>query len=250
MTLWKIANIVRQTNVIRHNPGGYFIVRPKKLDWIRPWDPSIFVDYNHDANNPSSFQQASLYIFPIYLWFKDNSFLQAAITPTWQNINFNFAPLGLQIAQGNYYYTRYLIEYNTDQSKKCSLGAEYGFGDFYSGKRQTIELSGRLAPIPHAAVTINYEYNDIKEVGELDRNLSTHLITLGSRFALNPRLQFSAFYQYNSFDEQGRWNVRASWEYQPLSFLYVVFNNTKIDNLSETFDEQQVVSKITLVKQF
>ncbi len=84
----------------------------------------------------------------------------------------------------------------------------------------------------------------------MERNLSTHLITLGSRFALNPRIQLSAFYQYNSFDEQGRWNVRASWKYQALSFVYVVFNNTQINELTDTFNEQQVVSKITLVKQF
>jgi hypothetical protein len=83
----------------------------------------------------------SLYFFPIYLWFKDNSFLEASFIPTWQNINFDFAPLGLQIAEDDYFYTRYLIRYN------------------------------------------------------------------------------SAFYQYNSFDKQGRWNIRASWEYLPLSFV-------------------------------
>jgi hypothetical protein len=241
---------VRQTNVIRHNPGGYFILRPKKMNWIRRWDPGVFINYNHDANDPGSFQLASLYIFPIYLWFNDNSFIQAAVTPTWQNINFNFAPLGLQIEQDNYYYTRYLIEYNTDLSKKWSLGAEYNFGDFYNGKRQSLLLSGRLAPIPHIAITANYEYNDLQKVGINQQDIATHLITLGSRFALNPRLQLSAFYQYNSFDEQGRWNIRASWEYQPLSFIYIVFNNTQINNLTEAFREQQVISKITLVKQF
>ena len=109
---------IRQNDVISHNPGGYYIWRPKKFDWIRRWDPGFFVNYNHDASDPSSFQQASIYIFPVYLWFKDNSFLQVSMTPTWQNINFNFAPLGLQIAQDDYFYTRYLIQYNTDESKK------------------------------------------------------------------------------------------------------------------------------------
>ena len=241
---------VRQNNVIRHNPGGYFIWRPKNTDWIRRWDPGVFVNYNHDATDPSSFQQASLYIFPVYLWFKDNSFLQVAITPTWQNINFNFAPLGLQIEQGNYYYARYTLEYNTDRSKKWSLGATYNFGKFYNGERGTLRLSGRLAPVPQAALTVDYEYNDLSNVGIEKQDLSTHLVTLGSRFALNPRLQLSAFYQYNSFDEQGRWNIRASWEYQPLSFLYIVFNDARIDNLDEPFHEQQVISKLTLVKQF
>jgi hypothetical protein len=220
------------------------------MSWIRRWDPGLFVNFNHDASDPLSFQQASIYIFPVYLWFKDNSFMQVAITPTWQNINFDFAPLGLAIAKDDYFYTRYLLQYNTDLSKTWSLGFEYNFGRFYNGNRNTLEFSGRLAPFPHAAVTVDYEYNDLRGVGLEKRNLSTHLVTLGSRFALHPRLQLSAFYQYNSFDEQGRWNVRASWEYRPLSFVYVVFNDTQITSFTEPFREQQVISKITLVQQF
>jgi len=179
---------VRQKNVIRHNPGGYYIWRPKNFDWIRRWDPGVFINFNHDANDPSSFQQASLYIFPVYLWFKDNSFLEAAISPTWQNINFNFAPLGLQIEQGDYYYTSYFIGYKTDQSKKWSLRGAYTFGGFYNGKRRTVELSGRLALVPKAAISFSYEYNDLGGVGIEERDLSTILITLGARLALNPRL--------------------------------------------------------------
>ena len=241
---------VRQNNVIRHNPGGYYIWRPKKLDWIRRWDPGFFVTYNHDASDPSSFQQANLYIFPVYLWFKDNSFLEVSLFPTWQNINFDFAPLGIRIAQDDYYYTRYLIRYNTDRSKKWSLGGSYNFGDFYNGTRNTLSLSGRLAPLPHMALTVDYEYNDIRDVGELNEDLKTHLTTIGSRFALNPRIQLSAFYQYNSFDQQGRWNVRGSWEYQPLSFIYLVFNDANIDDFESPFRERQLVSKLTLIKQF
>ncbi len=241
---------VRQNNVIRHNPGGYYIWRPKKINWIRRWDPGFFVNYNHDASDPSSFQQANLYIFPVYLWFKDNSFLEMSLFPTWQNINFNFAPLGIQIANDDYYYTRFLIRYNTDRSKKWSLGAIYNFGNFYNGTRNTLELSGRLAPLPHTAITVDYEYNDIRDLGVRSEDLTTHLITVGSRFALNPRIQLSAFYQHNSFDDQGRWNIRASWEYRPLSFLYVVFNDTSIDDFATPFNEQQLVSKITLIKQF
>ncbi len=240
---------VRQTNVIRHNPGGYYIWRPK-TEFIRRWDPGVFVNYNQDASDPSNFQQASLYIFPIYTWFKDNSFFEVSLTPTWQNINFNFSPLGLTIPMDDYFYTRYLIRYNTDQSKKWSAEVAYDFGDFYNGSRQTVRLSGRLAPIPHAAITVDYEHNNLENVGENREDLTTDLVTIGSRFALNPRVQLSAFYQYNSLDEQGRWNVRASWEYQPLSFLYLVFNDTQIDSFENPFQQQQFVGKLTFLKQF
>ncbi|MEM6397544.1 MAG: DUF5916 domain-containing protein [Bacteroidota bacterium] len=241
---------IRQSNLISHNPGGYFVWRPKNIDWIRRWDPGIFATYNHDASKPESFQQANLYIFPVYLWFKDNSFLEVSLFPTWQNINFDFAPLGLQIEQDRYFYTRYYIQYNTDQSKKWSISAVYNTGRFYNGRRNTVRLSGRLAPIPHATFTADYEYNDLNGVGIENRDLSTNLITLGSRFALNPRLQLSVFYQYNSFDEQARWNLRGSWEYLPLSFIYLVFNDAQIDSLDTPFQEQQFISKVTLIRQF
>jgi G3E family GTPase len=241
---------IRQKNLISHNPRGYLILRPKKMDWIRRWDPGIFIKYNHDASEPSQFQQASLVIFPIYTWFKDNSFLEVTIFPTWQNINFNFAPLGLEIAQDNYYYTRFFIRYNTDQSKKWSANVNYNFGSFYNGTRNTLNLSGRLAPIPHIAFTFDYEYNDLQNIGIDKQNLSTHLTSGGLRVAINPILQFSSFYQYNSFDGQGRLNLRASWEYQPLSFLYVVFNDTQTDEAFNPLSQQQLVSKLTLIKQF
>ena len=79
--------------------------------------------------------------------------------------------------------------------------------------------------------------------------MTTYLVSVGTRFALNPRLQLSTFYQYNSFDQQGRWNLRFSWEYQPLSFLYIVLNEERCNGLDAPFREQQVISKLTLVKQ-
>ncbi|MEL6253790.1 MAG: DUF5916 domain-containing protein [Bacteroidota bacterium] len=241
---------VRQNNVIRHNPGGYFIIRPKKMPWIRRWDPGVFANFNHDAADPSRFQQASLYIFPLFLWFKDNSFLEASFTPTWQNINFDFAPLGVPIARDRYYYTRFLIQYNTDLSKKWSADLGYDFGQFYNGRRNSIEAAARFAPIPHIALTVNYEYNDIDGLGIDNQDLETHLTTVGARFALNPTLQLSSFYQYNSLDKQGRWNVRMSWEYQPLSFLYLVFNETQVNQLDVPFLNQQFISKLTYIRQF
>lgn len=241
---------VFQKNVIQHNPGGYFIWRPKNIPWIRRFDPGLFVNYYHDANDPGNFQQGNLYLFPIYLLFANNSFLEYAIYPTWQNINFNFAPLGVRIAQDSYYYTRQAVRLRTDQSAKFSVSGSLEWGGFYNGQRITVEAGLRFVPIPHIALTVDYEYNDLRNLGELQENLETHLTTVGARLALNPRVQLSAFYQYNTFDDQGRWNVRGSWEYHPLSFVYLVFNDTRIDGVENPLEEQQFISKITFLKQF
>ncbi len=241
---------VFQKDVVRHSPGGYYIWRPKKIPWIRRSDPGVFFNYNHDASDFSSFQQANIYIFPVYTWFKDNSFLETSVTPTWQNINFSFAPLGIGIEEGNYFYTRYNIWYYSNQSAQVSVNASVNWGEFYNGQRTTFNGGLRFAPVPQAALTVNYELNDITNLGIEKEDIRTHLTTIGSRFALNPRVQLSAFYQYNTFDEKSRWNIRASWEYQPLSFIYLVFNDTQIDSFEVPFQEQQLIGKITFLKQF
>lgn len=241
---------VFQKDVMYHSPGGYAILRPKWLPFVRRWDPGAFFNYYHDMEDFGNFQQSSLYIFPIYTWFKDNSFVEASLTPTWQNINFAFAPLGLEIEQGQYDYTRFLLRYNSDRSKKLSGSISYDFGNFYNGSRSTIEAGLRYAPFPHVALSADYEHNNINGLGILREDLDTDLYTASLRLALNPRVQLSTFYQYNSFDEQGRWNVRFSWEYMPLSFIYLVFNDTQTNIFDPVQQRTQFISKITFLKQF
>ena len=234
-------------NTIHHSPGGYFIWRPRKWKFIRRVDPGVFVNYYQNASN-LAFQQADIYLFPIYTFFIDGSFFEYAITPTWQNINFDFAVLGVPIERGRYQYTRQRLTYNTDQSRKMSGRVNYEFGQYYNGVLKVYSAGARIAPIPNVALTVDYELNDFKEVGEEQVNLKAHLITGGLRLAYNANIQASLFYQYNSFNEQGRWNVRGSWQFAPLSFLYVVFNETSFRNTP--IENQSLICKVSYLKQF
>lgn len=234
-------------NTIHHNPGGYFIWRPKKWKFIRRFDPGFFVNYYHNTND-LSFQQADLFLFPIYALFQDGSFFEYSITPTWQNINFDFFVLGIPIANGQYYYTRHRVTYRTDQSRKFGLSGSFEFGDYYDGKLNTTLAGARIAPIPNVALTLDYEYNDFKSVGIAQQYQSTSLVTSGLRLAWDANIQASVFYQYNSYNEQGRWNVRASWQFAPLSFLYIVFNETSFNDTP--IQNQSAICKITYLKQF
>jgi hypothetical protein len=234
-------------NTIHHSPGGYFIWRPKKWKFIRRVDPGVFVNYYQNVSN-LAFQQADIYLFPIYTYFIDGSFFEYAITPTWQNINFDFAILGVPIERGRYHYTRQRLTYNTDQSRKMSGRINYEFGQYYNGTLKVYSVSARIAPLPNVALKVDYELNDFKEVGEEQVNLKAHLITGGLRLAYNANIQASLFYQYNSFNEQGRWNVRGSWQFAPLSFLHVVFNETSFRNTP--IENQALICKVSYLKQF
>lgn len=234
-------------NTIHYNPGMYHIWRPTKWKFIRRFDPGFFLNYYQNVSD-LSFQQADVYLFPIFIVFQNGSFFEYAITPTWQNINFHFNLLNIPIAQKEYYYVRHRVSYKTDQSKKYSVNGSFEFGNYYNGTLQTIATGIRVAPIPHIALTIDYEYSDFNEVGSELISKTTTLITSGLRLAWNANIQMSIFHQYNSYNKQGRWNVRGSWQFAPLSFMYIVFNESNFDN--SPLSSQVTICKVSYLKQF
>jgi hypothetical protein len=234
-------------NTIHHNPGGYRIIRPKgKLGKIiRRFDPGIFLNYYQSADN-LRFQSAQLDIFPVYIIFSDNSLLDITWHPTWES--FFFQPLGFQVQPKDYFYHRFQIRYRTDASKKISADVNFVGGDYYDGQLDEWKALLRLAPNPHLAFTAEYELNRIRHLGVNKVNENIHLYSGGLRIAANPRLQLSVFYQYNSFDQRSRWNMRGSWEIAPLSFLYLVFNESSFNQ--SRVQQQSFITKLTYLKQF
>jgi hypothetical protein len=238
---------VFQNDVLWNNAILLKIVRPK--GWlgkiIRRWDPGVLANYYQDGTR-LRFQSADLDFFPFYTVFADNSEFNISYMPTWEY--FFFRPLGIPVAPGQYQFDRWLIRYSSDASKKVSGRARYEWGKFYDGNLNIWTLGARIVPVPQVALTLDYEQQQIRSLGINAVTRNNDLITAGMRLAWNPRIQFSGFYQYNSFDKQSRWNMRASWEFAPLSFLFIVFNeNSFADSRNRN---QAVINKLTWLKQF
>ncbi len=238
---------VAQSNTMYHNPGGYVIIRPTERTWWRRWDVGAFVDLYHNVSD-GTFQQASVDIFPVWFSFQDNAFARYSVIPTWQNINFDFAPVGVKIEQGRYFYVRHVLQYSSDASAALSFVARGELGGYFNGALTTLYGSLRYAPLPNIALTAEYERNQFFNVGKNSENLTTDLLTGAVRLALNPQLQVSVFYQYNSFDRRSRWNARGSWEFLPLSFLYLVFNDSMIQPSGQ--QTQAFIGKVVYTHQF
>lgn len=236
------------TNVMYNNGGGYYIWRPQKglaAKLIRRWDPGVLVETYQDART-MKFQNGSVYIFPVYIIFRDNSQFEYAVIPTWEH--FFFSPLGFQVKAGKYQFTRQQLRYNSDASKKISFNVNYFWGDYYDGRLRELNLGMRMAPHPKITFTGDYQLNQVRALGINRVNENISLWSVGCRLAANPRMQLNGFYQYNSFDQRGRWNLRGSWEFAPLSFLYLVFNDNSFRG--STVNNQSVITKLTYLKQF
>jgi hypothetical protein len=46
-------------------------------------------------------------------------------------------------------------------------------------------------------------------------------------YAFSPRIVLRSFFQYNADTHQVSSNIRFNWTYQPLSDIFIVYNNTQ-----------------------
>lgn len=241
---------IRRRNYMANSGGGYAILRPSwKPAFVRSYEPGVFATIIH-RNEDRTFLEGKATFFPLWLLFQDGGKLVGNIEPTRQNLLDTFAPLGVNIAPGSYNYTRYRITYTSDISRKLSFRLRYETGNFFDGKLNNYQARLTAAPLPHTYFSVNYEYNQARQLGESQENPEAHLIAPELRLALNARVQLNAFYQYNSLSKFANWNIRFSWEFKPLSFIYLVFNDTKNEGLSPIQHTQQAIGKLTYLQQF
>lgn len=220
---------------------------PKQVRRLRPYlDAYIF---NSTDDGRSLF--GNMGISPIGIELQNSAEIRYALAPNWQNLDASFFPLGLEIEKGQYQYLRHQIEVNTDLSAPIGASASAELGRYFDGQLNTYTLTGRYAPIPHIEFQVDYEWNQYRSIGINNSNGNTNLLGINTRLALHPRLQLIGFYQWNDSVNRSIWNIRFSWEYRPLSFIYLVFNSNRLgsDLPENQMLQQQYLGKITFLKQ-
>ena len=238
---------ILDTNYVMHSPAISFDIRSRRLpNAIRSFNPGVEAYIFNDSDDGDLlFGYAP--IRPLRLNFQNGARISAFIEPNRQRLEEPFFPVGIEIAPGDYDYTRYRLDLESDQSATLAGEVEIETGDYFDGELTTYSLSGRYAPTPRLELSADVEFNRIRRLGVAGRDENTRLYGLNLRLALSPQLQFSTFYQQNSVNETSNWNVRLAWEYRPLSYLYVVYNRNRIDLLERPSREtgEQIIAKFT-----
>lgn len=231
---------------VMHSPAVSFDLR---FDWlpdsIRSFNPGIEA-YVFESADDGDLLFGYAPIRPLRLHFQNGAQVSFFVEPNWQRLEESFFPAGIEIAPGDYDYTRYRLSMSSDQSATLSASFAVESGDYFDGELTTYSVSGRFAPLPQIEITADYDVNRIRALGVERQDETTQLVGLGLRLAVSPRFRFSAFYQQNSLGDQSIWNARLSWEYRPLSYLYVVYNRSD-DSISASTERSadQLIAKLT-----
>lgn len=244
---------VSRNDVIGTTPGIFWWYRGKHLPfkkWLRAYEPSVFPEFYHQASTGQLIEKTWTF-YPIWLNIQSGAFFGYSITPTYQYLTDIFEPLGVKIATGKYNYVRHQIWASSDPSRILSIIGGQNWGSYFGGKLNTAEWTLQFAPTPHLSLAGRLNRNHFTDVGENKTNATVDLYSIEGRFALNPRMQLIGFYQRNSENKSQNYNIRLSWEYQPLSYIYVVFNHRGFQNLSlKNQTEDHVIGKISYLRQF
>ena len=243
---------VSRNDVIGTTPGVFWYYRGKYLPfkkWIRAFEPGIFPEFYHQAST-GKLTERQLTVNPIWLNFQSGGYFGYIITPTYQLLTEPFEPLGITIPEGKYNYLRHLFYFSTDQSRIISSNINFETGSYFNGKLFAGTFTLNIAPVPNFYLQGQFNRNQFKEVGDPATDKKVDLYSLSGRLALNPRLQLIGFYQKNSENNLSNYNIRLSWEYQPLSYVYLVFNRRGFDNTQmKRQTEDHAIIKISYLRQ-
>ncbi len=247
------TGFVSRSDVVATTPGIFYYYRGKALPAkkiLRAFEPSISLEMYHQASTGKQIER-SIILYPVWLNFQSGAYFGYGIIPVYQNLIEPFEPLGVTIQPGKYNYTQQQIWASTDPSKILNLYVLYTWGQYFNGKLNSGDWKLQFAPVPYFSVIGRFNRNRFIGVGEAKENKTVDLYSIEARVALNPRIQLTGFYQKNADNNAENYNIRFSWEYQPLSYIYIVYNkNSFNDQLSRKQMDEHVIAKISYLKQF
>ena len=217
--------VVRQ-NYLRISPAATLDWRPSwRPRMVRRIQPGFTVEHFLDPGTGAT-QEGAVSIRPFTIQFHNGGRLQYVAQPNWQRPRSIFRPVpGVEVAPGAYDYFRHAFLGQSDPSARVSARIEGGWGGYFDGRLTTWRAVLQVTPDPRIAVNVDYTANRLSAVGVTRASVTTHLLGLESRLAANPRLQLVSFLQWNTMARQVTLNARLAWEYRPLSFVTVVYND-------------------------
>jgi hypothetical protein len=244
------AGFVARQDYTQVNTSEFFALRPSWLpDAIRSYAPSMTASMIHRAST-REFQEAHIDVRPLSVQWQSAASASVGVDINWQRLDVPFTLVpGIQVPVGDYAYTRATAAVASNPASALAWSVAGSAGRYFDGILVRAEGSATWTPDPRVAIRLSYTPNQFRDYGDSSARATTHLVAPELRLAVNPRIQLTSFYQFNSAVRQGSLNVRGAWEFAPLSFVYVVWNSRRpIDGLQaarRTVAADQLTVKVT-----
>ena len=116
-----------------------------------------------------------------------------------------------------------------------SLTYEHSFGSFYNGERFEHSSEINFLPSKHFGLEVGYTYQDVDLPGV---DFEIELASVTALLNVTPDLTWSNLAQYDTISDTLGINSRLIWEYRPGKKLFLVVNQTYLDERSGLVRQQ------------
>lgn len=137
---------------------------------------------------------------------------------------FSFTEDDEPLPEGNYHYTNFNVQFNSDVRKPFGIKLESTVGGFYNGTIKSAVIGFKYRRQPWGNFQMNFEYNDLQFPGIYGR-AQFLLINPKLEFNFNRNLYWTTFLQYNTQADNFNINSRLQWRYKPMSDIFLVYTD-------------------------
>ncbi len=216
-------------NEVDIRQGYKFIFWPGRISLV-PKQKSVYQEMEFRVENfilfdPDYHKTEANHEFVYETEFTNSSSVGIGVSYTNLTLQYPFSfTEDTPLPTGRYSFLNYGLEYQSDERKLLNYAIGFKTGGFYNGTIQSAEFNLNYRRQPWGQFSMSAEYNDIKFPDEYG---SSKLWLIGSKLELSfsRNLFWSTFVQYNTQAENFNINSRFQWQFQPLSWIYLVYTD-------------------------
>ena len=224
-------------------------VRPKwasKLR-IREFGPHVHFDSFHRRDD--GVLESRYHDSHIVVSMNNSGFFETGVN---RNTEDNRAPFtlngarGVKVQPGRYEFDEYFVLFRSDSARPFSFESRYSDGTLYDGYRRGYTFSPTFKVNEHFNASVGIQINDI------DLPVASYvskLVNTRVNYNFNTRLFLNALVQYNTDSRQWSSNVRFNFIHRPLSDLFLVYNERRLDGSGDLID-RALIAKMTYMVAF
>jgi len=218
------TGFLRRTNYQMYNADLRIKPRPKFLPWIQKFVFKPF-DFNYYIDDKTHKLQSLWTEFrPLGFTTKSGEFFESNIQRRAENLTKDFEiHNGVIIPKGEYWFTRYELQFATFKGRPVYGFLFVNWGDFYTGKRTEWFIRSTFQFNKNISIGSDFTHNYISlPQGSFTVN------ELGGRvdLAISPNLFGSFFGQWNDEDNKVVLNFRVNWIPTPGTNFFFVVNES------------------------
>ena len=150
-----------------------------------------------------------------------------------------FTPIPVE----SYSFSRFDVQYSSDERKTFVWNTLAGYGQFYNGTRLGAMVQGSFRFRPWGSFGVTYDYNDIRLAEGYGAN-NLHLVRFNGNISFSNKLFLTNVLQYNSRDDNFSAFSRLQWRYSPMSDIFLIYNENH-DTTGLGIKNRSIVLKVT-----